>query len=318
MAHKDKPEVNIVAGEDNLKNLIDEVMNSHPNDVTIISGDNEEVQTIKYLLTLFSPTLNSILSSLHNDSTTIILPDCSTSSIQHLVDILKTGEIFSAGLSLGSLRNINEVAAILFGQSKYSFTFKCQAKNSQNLEKIKIKKTSAEEKPQYESIFDVMDNLSNILDHKIKKVKLSNINVKEEFNIEMEKSNYVKDPDQQADITKKKQNITPDVTGSRRKTKIEQSKNLETKQKGNCYSCSQCDYKSILRFKLKLHFEIKHEGIRYFCDKCNYIASRKDNLNQHLKYKHEQVGLAYPCSQCEYKARHRGHLNQHIKVHHTQ
>ena len=62
-----------------------------PNDVTIVSGDNEVIPTNKFLLSMFSPTLHAIMSSLCCSSHTIILPDCSTGTLEHLINMITRG-----------------------------------------------------------------------------------------------------------------------------------------------------------------------------------------------------------------------------------
>ena len=75
---------------------INEAVNSltkHEDDITMISGDNEEIQANKYLLSVFSPTLRLLLSTPCCTSPTLLLPDCSSSSIKHLLNIISTGLI---------------------------------------------------------------------------------------------------------------------------------------------------------------------------------------------------------------------------------
>ena len=68
-------------------------MKNIPHDVSIISGDNEEVQTNKYLLSMFSPTLRNFMSTSFNpfENEVIFLPDFSTLSIRHLLNIINSG-----------------------------------------------------------------------------------------------------------------------------------------------------------------------------------------------------------------------------------
>ena len=56
-----------------------------PDDVTIISGEMDEIQTNKYLLSLFSPSLRHLLSTPCCISPTLLLPDCSTFSIKYRI-----------------------------------------------------------------------------------------------------------------------------------------------------------------------------------------------------------------------------------------
>ena len=84
-----------------------------PNDVIIVSADSEVIQANKYLLSLFSPPLHSLLSTVYCTTPTIFLPDCSTISIQYLIDILSGGHVLAENISLEEAKNIEEVAVIL-------------------------------------------------------------------------------------------------------------------------------------------------------------------------------------------------------------
>merc|ERR1712061_937345 len=79
-----------------------------PNDVTIISRDNEEVHTSKFILAMFSPSLHHLLStsSSISDSITLLLPDILSSSIKTLVNIITNCET-------KSLRQIQENEELL-------------------------------------------------------------------------------------------------------------------------------------------------------------------------------------------------------------
>ena len=63
----------------------------YPDDLTIISRENEEIECSKYILSLFSPTLRPILATLCCTSPTLLLPDCSASSIRNFLNIIYKG-----------------------------------------------------------------------------------------------------------------------------------------------------------------------------------------------------------------------------------
>ena len=110
-----------------------------PKDATIISGDNEEIQTNKYLLSLFSPTLNSLLSSLCCISPTILLPDCSTFSIKYLLNIITNGFTVTDGISKEESQEIVVAAELLccdvsnISSEKVSGQTKVHWKNGENI-----------------------------------------------------------------------------------------------------------------------------------------------------------------------------------------
>ena len=90
-------------GDDNSKKQVDETVNriitNLVPDLKIISGENEEIQTSNYLLSLFSPSLSPLLSSSCCTTSTLFLPDCSTSSIHNIVELINIGFVFSDYLS---------------------------------------------------------------------------------------------------------------------------------------------------------------------------------------------------------------------------
>ena len=81
-----------ISSQENINNAV-QYMKNTPHDVTFISADNEEIQTNKYLLSLFSPILRNLLpdSTPLDTSQIIMLPDVSTFSIQILLNIIICG-----------------------------------------------------------------------------------------------------------------------------------------------------------------------------------------------------------------------------------
>ena len=59
----------------------------------------------------YVPYIHTILSP---NAPTLFLPDCSTSSINNLIDIIKDGFIFTDNLSLEGLLEIVEAGKLLF------------------------------------------------------------------------------------------------------------------------------------------------------------------------------------------------------------
>ena len=85
-------------------------MKNIPNDVTIISGDNEEIQSNKYILSLFSPTLRHLLST----SSTVLLPECSTFSIKYLLNMVNQGFAVTDRISNEAIKEITETAPVSY------------------------------------------------------------------------------------------------------------------------------------------------------------------------------------------------------------
>ena len=78
-------------------------------EVTIITGDNEEIQINKYILLIFCPNLTHLFST----SSTFLLPGCSTFSIKYLLDIITNGFAVTEKLSNEDVNEIIETAQVL-------------------------------------------------------------------------------------------------------------------------------------------------------------------------------------------------------------
>ena len=84
-------------------------MRNVPNDVTIISGDNDEIQSNKYILSLFNSTLRQLLST----SSTLLFPECSTFSVKYVLNMINNGFVVTQKLSNGDINEIFETAQLL-------------------------------------------------------------------------------------------------------------------------------------------------------------------------------------------------------------
>ena len=74
-----------------INTTIDSIVADLPHDITIISGENDAITANKYLLSIFNPNLSPLLSSPCCTSPTLYLPDCSTSSINNIINIITNG-----------------------------------------------------------------------------------------------------------------------------------------------------------------------------------------------------------------------------------
>ena len=84
-------------------------MKNVSNDVTIISGDNEEIQSNKYILSLFSSTLRHLLST----SSTLLFPECSTLAIKYVLNMITNGFVVTQKLSNEDINEITETGQLL-------------------------------------------------------------------------------------------------------------------------------------------------------------------------------------------------------------
>ena len=137
-------------------------MRNVPNDVTIISGDNEEIQSNTYILSLFSSTLRRFLST----SSTLLFPECSTFSVKYVLNMINIGFVVTQKLSNEDINEIIETAQLLsieMGELRHDNSYGNSNKGSPDCNPktlaIEIKET---EIVKTESITDVMDNLIRI------------------------------------------------------------------------------------------------------------------------------------------------------------
>ena len=97
---------------ENINNALQYLKNI-PHDVSIISGDNEETQTNRYLLSVFSPTLRHLLSSTMDTFQIIFLPDFSLLPIRNLLNIINSGFSVTEKIYNEDIKEIKETAQLL-------------------------------------------------------------------------------------------------------------------------------------------------------------------------------------------------------------
>ena len=133
-------------------------MRNIPNDV--------KLQSNKSILSLFSPNLRHLLST----SSTVLLPECSTSSIKYLLNIVNHGFAVTDRISNKDIKEVTETALLLsldLGELYHDKTVPCFVETNQGATSSKRKRSSASEKSNDEnpeSIIDVMDSLIRIFD----------------------------------------------------------------------------------------------------------------------------------------------------------
>ena len=316
-----------------------------PNDVTIISCDNEEVHTSKFILAMFSQSLHHLLSTStsSSDSITLILPDILASSIKTLINIITNGETNPVGLTQKNLE-VLETARI--------FNIELNIELFHNEFKTEINhtyKTATEsESSKNRSSLNVPSDVKLFDGVEMKEAKdsydLSDVNTLAKDNNPSDTNSSVNEPkkslrknitqidktfscDKCAFTTKLQGSLVNhrkskhdglqyvcDQCGYKNRHKAYLQSHINTIHKGIWLFCDKCDHKAVGKPRLKKHIEAKHEGIRYFCDRCAFSASFKRNLKRHIQAIHE--GVRYPCSQCNSKFTQSQDLKRHIKLNH--
>ena len=232
-------------------------MRNIPNDVTIISGDNEEIQSNKYTLSIFSSTLRTLLST----SSTILFPECSTFSIKYLLDMITHGFVVTEKISHEEIIEITEAAQLLsikMGELYHDKIVPSSVRTNKVDTRPKFKKQDIGESEtsndgNSESIIDVMDSLIRIFDPDYEPDE--DVNMGENFGI-------LNQPQMAAQQAKKRK-------------RTDMSRNDKGKYQ---YQCQQCNYAAGYSSHLKDHVEAIHEGVRYPCNQCTYKATEKGNL----------------------------------------
>ena len=266
------------------------------NDVTVISREGEEIQTNKYLLSLFSPSLRHFLSNPTCVSPTLLLPDCSAMSIKCLLDIIEVGFTYTQGITSEDIKEVSDVMSIDIEDLQYDNVVEDKAEEFTNFtmtvkqsyeERIIINSTRAlknEESQQQQELW-----------------KMFHGDDKDARGSEAMSIDFL--------VNNVKESTVPAQNGEKRQSPF----GLRSKF-GDTQSCDQCDYHSKLVAQITQHKRSVHEGVRYSCRHCDYKARQKAHLRKHNEYKHE--GVRYPCDQCEYKATTRTNLKRHIrKIH---
>jgi len=267
-----------------------------PNDLTIITGENEEVHTNRYLLSVFSPTIRHLLFASCCPSSALYLPDCSTSSIKHLLRIIQTGYTATTKATFEEVNEIVNTAKLLSIDIRELSSFKTN-KLQQNV-KIEIDE-------------EVIENVSETITDEGKVDIIPKIESNSYDNQRTDKIYVDFLGDKITVLTYLCEQCAYKTTDS-----SNLKRHVKTKHEMVSYKCDQCDYTSPRKDTLKNHVEGRHmhDGASYLCDKCDYKTNRKKYLNVHIQTKHG--GIFFSCKECEYKATQKGNLKAHVQSHH--
>ena len=144
-------------------------MRNIPYDIVIVSGDDEEIQSNKHILALFSSTLRPLLST----SSSLLFPECSTFAIKYLLNMITNGFVVTEKLSKEAINEITETAQLLsieIGELNHDKTVPSSVKTTNKVETHSKPKGQGNDESEIsnggnsESIIDVMDSLIRIFD----------------------------------------------------------------------------------------------------------------------------------------------------------
>ena len=248
-------------------------MKSIPDDVTIISGDNEEIQSNKYILSIFCPTLGQLLSA----SSTLLLPECSTFSIKYLLNMLNDGFAVTEKLSNEDINEIIATAQVLLIEMTGLYLIDPELPEPQTNKRKRN--------------YIPRNNISVISYHKYQCQECDYMASKS-WNLRTHveaKHEGVRYPCDQCEYKA--------TTAGSLKT------HSDSIHAGVCFPCGQCKYKATQAGNLQRHVDKVHKG------QCNSRANFKGHLREHVESIHD--GVRYPCDQCDYKATDKGNLKKH-------
>ena len=77
------------------------------------------------------------------------------------------------------------------------------------------------------------------------------------------------------------------------------------------YKCDECDYKSVWRSALNVHFKAKHLGFKQSCDECDFSSTNLASVREHIQYEHKNVRLF--CDKCTFQTKRKTALNTHMQ-----
>ena len=236
----------------NINKAANYLVNNEVTDMTIISGINQEIKTNKYLLSVFIPKLRPLLSNLCCTSPTLLLPDCSTSSIKHLLNIITAGSTYTDEVTLSEINEVIDTAKLLSIDMR-GLTCVGNANRERNeifdngniSVKENDKSVPKEEDITEKTMIGAGMKRKREVDHKMLRES------KHERNYSCILCDY----------------IATQAAGLRR--------HVGSIHKKVWYPCDKCNFKATDKSNLKKHIKVKHEGDRYSCDHCDYKATQK-------------------------------------------
>ena len=297
-------QLHIQSNEEDYHKYINEAVNftmpNLANDITIISGENEEIRTSKFLLSVFSPYLVSFFSSSCCTVPTLFLPDFSTSSIKHLIHIINHGstdgtkcdrnEVVAAAKLLLNITIGNELIEENEDPNYCEFLNEGQGMEITGIKSSNIKKALPPKKFKGQKI--TLHSCTQCpqkfkTPHSMKR-HVQSIHENEAYQCQMCEFKSGRKDMLNIHVVKKHEEV--------------------------CIPCDQCDYKTTVKHNLRVHKEYVHEGGRFSCNYCDYKVSMKKRIAQHVETSHEE--FLFFCDQCNYKVELKSYLQKHLESEH--
>ena len=230
-------------------------MKNSPNDLAIISGDMEEIQTSKCLLSFFSPTARNLLSSPLDNFHIIFLPDVSTLAIRNLHNIISCGFSVTEELSKEDIKEITEAAQLLsIDITEFYYDENVVPSLRTNQDNVNIGANKVEDERNKVTSESTIDPPGKLYDESSESVIDALLRIFDPGNKDLVETNF-----DTVENMSDKSNLRKETLVKVRETK--RKRRDVSKTKDGKYPCQQCDYETTWSHQLRTHVESKHEGI---------------------------------------------------------
>ena len=308
-----------------IETYIDLYQEKHFSDITLISDDQTQFQSHKFILSSSSKVFSNILKCLPQTNSVIFLKGVTKSHLQFLLKFIYHGEV-----------------RIPYEEAK---EFLATMESFETVSKLQLEK---------ELKIDV-DELQNTIEgfEKVRNVKSNDEgDLQKKYNLEsVDPGNEVFTQNSPVSVAEsEKIQLAEEFTVTKflEDSQVESAKKKVSKRTllGPNLKCGQCEYVACRNTALRNHINVIHLNIKesYTCDKCGIIFGSKAGVKQHKERDHDGIEFKcdhegcqfttrskgwlknhkeihqstfHMCDQCEYKSIHSINLRNHIKMHHS-
>ena len=286
-------------------------------DVTLVTADDQLVQTHKIILSSSSEFFEAIFSKHNQPNPIIYLSGIYHGILKNILDFVYLGEtqVESSQLEIffETARNLkikgitdnlglDDKVDVEDGQLM-------KEQNNQNLMGVNSELGNSEEKCSYADKDTLQENNGEIIDVSNKTEET----YQPPIDSDLVNTNYFdRSPKKESNSTYNHVENVPNETKTTIEAKqwINSSQRPSTKEK--IHACNMCDYRIHRPDLLRVHMNSKHDVEKFACSApgCVKVYSSRQNLKSHMRTWHE-------CPQCDYHANSISDLKMHKKVKHN-
>ena len=278
-------------------------------DVTLISDDQTQFQSHRFILSASSKVFANILENIPQSNPVVFLKGVSSEDLESLLKYLYYGEVNIPYNSVQQFLNtldsfdiVQNVQNDLGWKGRKILKFADEPDDDLKSEELKESKKF---KFPGEEEFD-FDIKSEVITSK-KQVSEGTKHYKDKKEKDIKKS-----------VKKHALNLKCSFCGyvASRNTSLKNHINVIHLNIRNLLPCEVCGNVFSGKAALKVHKDSVHEGREFKCDYegCEFTSKYKSWLKNHIET-HQNV--FHMCDQCEYKSVHYLRLKHHIKLHHS-